>query len=105
MRYTFRNKGTCSVQVSFDIDDGIIRNIEFLGGCNGNLQGISKLAEGRNAREVASLIKGIRCGYKKTSCPDQLSRAIEQALAEAAPADASDGDSSRNDSAQSEQNG
>jgi len=84
MRYTFKNKGTCSVQVAFDIEEGIIRNVEFLGGCNGNTQGISRLAEGRNAREVADLIKGIRCGHKKTSCPDQLSRAIEQALAETA---------------------
>ncbi|HOQ76245.1 MAG TPA: TIGR03905 family TSCPD domain-containing protein [Thermoclostridium sp.] len=89
MRYSFKNKGTCSVQVAFDIEDGIIRNVEFLGGCHGNAQGISGLAEGRNAREVAELIKGIRCGFKKTSCPDQLSRAIEQALAESAVTDES----------------
>lgn len=87
MRYTFRNKGTCSVQVSFDIENGILKNVEFLGGCNGNLKGISKLCEGRSAREVADIIKGIRCGQKRTSCPDQLARAIEKALAEAAAAD------------------
>lgn len=91
MRYTFKNRGTCSVQVSFDIEDGILKNVEFLGGCNGNCQGISRLAEGRDAKEVASLIRGIRCGHKKTSCPDQLSRAIEQALAESAPAGGSMG--------------
>lgn len=85
MRYTFKNKGTCSAQVAFDIEDGIIKNVEFFGGCHGNLQGISRLAEGRNAREVAELIRGIRCGFKKTSCPDQLSLAIEKALSEAAP--------------------
>lgn len=87
MRYTFRNKGTCSVQVSFDIENGILKNVEFLGGCNGNLKGISKLCEGRSAREVADIIKGIRCGQKRTSCPDQLARAIDKALAEAAAAD------------------
>ncbi|HOK44127.1 MAG TPA: TIGR03905 family TSCPD domain-containing protein [Thermoclostridium caenicola] len=89
MRYTFKNKGTCSAQVTFDIEDGIIRNVEFLGGCNGNLQGISRLAEGRSAKEVAALIKGIRCGFKKTSCPDQLSLAIEKALSEVASTDES----------------
>lgn len=71
------------MQVSFEIEDGIIKNIIFHGGCNGNAQGISKLAEGRDAREVAAAIKSIRCGFKDTSCPDQLSIAIEKALEEA----------------------
>lgn len=80
MRYVHKNNGTCSLQVTFDIEDDIIRNIVFHGGCNGNALGISKLAEGRNAREVAEMIKDIRCGFKKTSCPDQLSKAIQEAL-------------------------
>lgn len=80
MRYVHKNIGTCSLQVSFDIEDGIIKNITFHGGCDGNAQGISKLAEGRNAKEVLAMIKDIRCGHKKTSCPDQLAKAIDEAL-------------------------
>lgn len=80
MKYIHKNAGTCSLEVSFEIEGGIIRNIVFNGGCNGNAQGISRLAEGRDARDVAEAIRNIRCGHKKTSCPDQLSKAIEEAL-------------------------
>ncbi len=81
MRYTHKNKGTCSTQVSFDLNDGIITNVSFMGGCNGNLQGVSRLVEGQKAEDVLERLKGIRCGVKSTSCPDQLAHAIEEALA------------------------
>ena len=81
MRYTHKNKGTCSTQVSFDLNDGIITNVSYVGGCNGNLQGVSRLVEGQKAEDVLERLKGIRCGVKPTSCPDQLAQAIEEALA------------------------
>ncbi len=78
--YKFKTKGVCSAEIRLDIKDGIIREVEFLGGCDGNLKGIGKLVKGRKALEVAQMLKGTRCGYKNTSCPDQLSLAIEEAL-------------------------
>ncbi len=80
MHYTHVNKGTCSTQIDFDITDGIISGVSYTGGCNGNLQGVSKLVEGQNAEEVMKRLKGIKCGIKPTSCPDQLAQAIEEAL-------------------------
>lgn len=68
------------MKIEFDINDGIVSNIKFTGGCNGNLQGVAKLADGRQAEEVISLIEGIKCGFKNTSCPDQLATALKQAL-------------------------
>lgn len=82
MEYTYKTRGTCAVQIKFDLDGDIISNVRFLGGCNGNLQGISKLVEGMNVNDVASKLKGITCGYKSTSCPDQLAVAIANAVAE-----------------------
>ena len=79
----YKTKGTCSRAISFDIEDGKLRNVQFVDGCNGNLQGIGRLVEGMDAKECVSRLKGIRCGYKETSCPDQLARAIEKALGEA----------------------
>ncbi|MBO5870617.1 MAG: TIGR03905 family TSCPD domain-containing protein [Clostridia bacterium] len=77
------NKGVCSRSISFDIDENhIITNISFVGGCNGNLKGVSALCEGMKAEEVIKRCKGIRCGFKTTSCPDQLACALEEALAE-----------------------
>ncbi len=74
--YTYSPKGTCSKQIIFDIDDEHrIHNVKFIGGCSGNLQGISRLVEGRTADEVVSLLRGIRC-RQNTSCPDQLARAL-----------------------------
>ncbi len=81
MGFEHRNKGTCSQAVRFDLEDGVVKNVEFLGGCHGNLQGIAKLVEGMGADEVISRLKGIRCGMKQTSCPDQLAQAIEKAKA------------------------
>ena len=81
---TYAPKGTCSRQIDFDLgDDGKIYNVAFTGGCHGNTQGVSRLVEGMDAQEVLSRISGIQCGMRGTSCPDQLSKAIRQALAEA----------------------
>lgn len=80
MHYTYKTKGVCSQKISFDIEDGIVKNVQFLGGCNGNTQGVSRLAEGRPAAEVVSVLKGIHCGPRPTSCPDQLANAIDEAL-------------------------
>ena len=80
MQYEYKTKGTCSQRIIFDIDDGIVRNVQFIGGCNGNLQGISKLVEGVDAEKVIEKIQGIRCGMKPTSCPDQLATALRESL-------------------------
>lgn len=76
--YTYKTKGTCSSKIDFDISDNKLTNVKFTGGCNGNLQGISKLVEGMDVNEVIKKLKGIKCGYKSTSCPDQLASAIEE---------------------------
>ena len=80
MTHTYRTRGVCSQQMTVELDNGIIRSVEIIGGCNGNLQGISHLVEGMDAQEAIRRMKGIRCGYKDTSCPDQLSIALEQAV-------------------------
>ena len=80
MRYSYNMKGTCAVNVSFDLEDGKLSNVIFLGGCNGNLKAIAKLVAGKNAREIADILEGNTCGYKTTSCGDQLSKAINEAL-------------------------
>lgn len=76
MRY--RTKGVCSTSIDIEVEDGVIKFVEFFGGCNGNLQGISALVEGMKVDDAISRLKGIRCGFKTTSCPDQLARALEQ---------------------------
>ena len=78
----YKTKGTCSTQIDLEVENGIIKNVAFTGGCNGNLQGVSKLVEGMKAEDAIAKLKGIRCGYKNTSCPDQLATALEQILAE-----------------------
>lgn len=80
MQYEYKTKGTCSQRILFEINDGKVFNVEFIGGCNGNLQGISKLVEGMDVYEVIKRIKGIHCGMKPTSCPDQLATALQEAL-------------------------
>ena len=81
MKYSYKTSGTCSSRIDFEIgEDGILSNVAFTGGCNGNLKAIGKLVEGKNAREIASLLKGNPCGFRSTSCADQLSRAIDEAL-------------------------
>ena len=78
MSYTYNTKGTCSSKIEFDAEDGIVKNVRFTGGCNGNLKAISALVEGQPKEKVIKLLKGIKCGYKETSCGDQLARALEE---------------------------
>ena len=73
--YTYQTKGTCSRQIDFELRDGKVYNVSFVGGCNGNLKGISKLVEGMDAKELIERLKGNTCGSKSTSCPDQIGRA------------------------------
>lgn len=80
--YSFIPEGVCSKQIDFDVVDGKIKNASFLGGCSGNLKGISSLVEGMDADEVCKRLKGGTCGYKSTSCPDQFARAIEKLVLE-----------------------
>ena len=80
MHYSYNTKGTCSVKIDFDIIDNKVCNVTFLGGCNGNLKGISALVEGMEPSKVIEKLKNIKCGFKSTSCPDQLATAIETAL-------------------------
>ena len=80
MHYEYKTKGTCSQKILFDIEDGKVFNVEFISGCNGNLQGIGRLVEGMDVQEVIDRIGGIRCGMKPTSCPDQLSTALRKTL-------------------------
>lgn len=82
MHFTYRTKGTCSQEILFDVDGKTVKNIEFIGGCNGNLQGIASLVRGMKATDAIERMRGIRCGFKPTSCPDQLSIALEKALEE-----------------------
>ena len=78
IRYTTR--GTCSRAITFELEDGIIRNVQFEGGCNGNLKGLAALVEGQRAEDVIPRLECITCGFKSTSCPDQLAQALKQAL-------------------------
>ena len=80
MHYTYKTKGTCSQVIDFDVEDGVLSNVKFIGGCNGNLKGIGKLVEGMKVEEVAQKLKGIQCGPRSTSCPDQLAKACEEYL-------------------------
>ena len=79
MQYEYKTKGTCSQRILFEIEDGKVRNVQFLGGCNGNLKGICSLVEGMDVDAVIARIDGICCGMKPTSCPDQLAQALKQA--------------------------
>lgn len=80
MAYHYRTKGVCSRSITFDIQDGVITHVQFEGGCNGNTQGIAALVEGMTVEEAIRRLSGIRCGYKDTSCPDQLASALRQAI-------------------------
>lgn len=75
---TYETFGTCSVQINFQVEDNIIKSVEFVGGCNGNTQGISKLVVGMNIDDVIARLEGIKCGIRPTSCPDQLARALRE---------------------------
>ena len=78
MTITYTPQGVCSQQMTLEIEDGVIQSLSVLGGCNGNLQGISRLVAGMEVEEAIRRLEGIRCGDKPTSCPDQLSRALRQ---------------------------
>ncbi len=79
MIYEYRPSGVCSTKISVEIEDGIIKDVKFTGGCNGNTQGLGKLAIGRSVDEVAEILSGIKCGFRNTSCPDQLAKALRTA--------------------------
>ena len=78
---TYTTHGTCSRQIVIDVEDGIVTNVTFVGGCSGNTQGVARLAKGMKVEDVVARLKGIHCGGKPTSCPDQLAQALEQYLA------------------------
>ena len=78
MEVTYKTKGTCSQLMHVTAEDGVIKSVEIVGGCNGNLQGISRLVVGMDVKEAISKLDGIRCGDKPTSCPDQLAQALKQ---------------------------
>ncbi len=77
----YKTKGTCSTMIDVELKDGVIDSVQFTGGCNGNLQGISALVKGMKPEDAISRLKGIRCGFKSTSCPDQLAHALEEMIA------------------------
>ena len=76
----YRTQGTCSSMIDIELKDGVIDSVVFTGGCHGNLQGISALVKGMSPEEAISRLKGIRCGFKPTSCPDQLAKALESMI-------------------------
>lgn len=76
MHYVHTNRGTCSSQVSFDIENGILHNVKYIGGCNGNLKALGALVEGMRVEDVIEKLHGIKCGFKATSCSDQLANAL-----------------------------
>ena len=78
MRYSYRPRGVCSRQIDLEVEDGIIKDIQFIGGCSGNTKGVSALCRGRKVQDVIDLLRGTTCGMKDTSCPDQLARALSQ---------------------------
>ncbi|MBE5812171.1 MAG: TIGR03905 family TSCPD domain-containing protein [Clostridiales bacterium] len=75
--YSYNTRGVCSRKIDFEIEDGVVKNVRFLGGCNGNLQGIGKLVEGMKVEEVIEKLEGLNCNGKGTSCPDQLAQALK----------------------------
>ena len=77
MQYTYQTKGTCSSQIILDVENGIVNDVRFVGGCNGNTKGISSLVKGMKVEDVIARCEGMRCGMKPTSCPDQLAQALK----------------------------
>lgn len=80
MNYQYRTTGTCSRIIDFEIENGTVKNVRFHGGCDGNLKGISSIVDGMKVEDVISKLEGIRCGFKSTSCPDQLAKALRKAV-------------------------
>ena len=79
MTYTYYTTGTCSRQMNIQLENGVVRDVEIIGGCNGNLKGIGALVEGMDIDDVIARVEGIHCGMKATSCPDQLAQALKEA--------------------------
>ena len=79
MTHEYTTRGTCARKILFDVEDGKVHNVQFINGCSGNTQGVSLLADGMPVDEVISRLKGVRCGMKSTSCPDQLAKALKEA--------------------------
>ena len=82
MQYEYKTKGTCSQKIFFDVEDGKVHDVQFLGGCNGNLKGICRLVKGMRAEDVIDRMEGTLCGFRNTSCPDQIAKNLKKALAE-----------------------
>lgn len=82
MQFEYKTKGTCSREILFEVEDGKVKNVQFVGGCNGNLKGIGALVEGMSIDDVIARVEGISCGMKSTSCPDQLAQALKAAKAQ-----------------------
>lgn len=80
MNYQYKTSGTCSRLIDFELEDGKVKSVKFHGGCDGNLKGISSIVEGMDAKDVIARLEGIRCGFKSTSCPDQLAKALKKAM-------------------------
>lgn len=80
MKITYQPRGVCSRQMNIEVEDGVVKSLEVIGGCDGNLKGISALVKGMKVEDAISRLEGIRCGFKATSCPDQLAQALKQAL-------------------------
>ena len=83
MKHVYKTKNTCSRSIEFELENGIVTNIRFNGGCMGNTQGVAMLADGMKAEDVIRKCRNIQCGFRGTSCPDQLAKALEEALASA----------------------
>ena len=81
MEYKYRTSGTCSKEISFEVVDNKVHNVKILGGCRGNTNGVSALCEGRDINELIGILEGIKCGFRGTSCPDQLAKALKKSLA------------------------
>ncbi len=82
MKYSYTTKGTCSRRIDLELDGDVVRSVEFIGGCNGNTKGIAALVKGMKVDDVIARCEGIRCGMKSTSCPDQLTCALKEAMAQ-----------------------
>lgn len=82
MAYVYKTRGTCSTKIEVELDGNIIKSVSFTGGCNGNLNGISRIVEGMTVEDIVSKFSGVKCGMKPTSCPDQLAIAVQQAYNE-----------------------
>jgi uncharacterized protein (TIGR03905 family) len=83
MQYQYKTRGVCASQILFEVEDGVVHNVQFVGGCSGNTQGVARLVEGMTVEDAVSRMRGIHCGPKSTSCPDQLAQALEAATQQA----------------------